>query len=96
MISTETAINSRSRELNSTITLAQLSVGEPAIIKSIEDDNSNKNLIQRMMEMGLTVGTTVSIAHLAPFGGAIAVNCRGSLVALRIEDTNCIRVEKLK
>jgi Fe2+ transport system protein FeoA len=48
---------------------------------------------QRLMEMGLTVGALVEVAHEAPFGGAIAVRCRGTLVAVRLTDAAMIRVQ---
>ena len=47
---------------------------------------------KRLMEMGLTEGSVVSIKHLAPFGGTIAVECRGTLIAIRIDDAKFIEV----
>ena len=56
---------------------------------------SEHPLTNRLMEMGMTLGTEIEIAHEAPFGGAIAVRCRGTLIALRLTDAQIIEVSPL-
>jgi Fe2+ transport system protein FeoA len=65
----------------------KLSTLKPGMSGTISEITS-----QRLMEMGLTVGAEVEVAHEAPFGGAIAVRCRGTLVAVRLTDAAMIRV----
>lgn len=52
-------------------------------------------LSTRLMEMGLTIGSQIELAYEAPFGGSIAVRCRGSLIALRTTDAAFIEVSAL-
>lgn len=49
----------------------------------------------RMMEMGMTTGTEIEFLHTAPFGGSIAIRCRSTVIAIRLEDAGRIFVEKL-
>ena len=56
---------------------------------------SKHELTNRLMEMGMTVGTEIEVAHEAPFGGAIAVRCRGTLIALRLDDAQIVEVSPL-
>lgn len=70
------------------ILLSEMEVGQRAVIVS--------GPTLRMMEMGMLVGTPVELAHLAPFGGAIAVKCRSTTIAFRIEDAAQIKVRLVK
>lgn len=75
------------------MSLSKLAPGTRAVIlEYTEDDPKQDGLSRRLMEMGLTIGTEVEVAHKAPFGGAIAVRCRGALIALRLSDAAKIRV----
>lgn len=47
---------------------------------------------QRLVELGFTPGEWVRIAAAAPLGGALAVNLRGTIFALRPEEAACIRL----
>ena len=76
------------------MSLSHLRPGTRAVIKNFTHSNQGDgSLVQRLMEMGLTVGTPIEVAHLAPFGGAIAVRCRGTLIALRTIDASQIEVQ---
>jgi Fe2+ transport system protein FeoA len=74
------------------MTLSNLKPGAHAVISNFDSTNP---LVIRMMEMGLTVGAKVEIAHVAPFGGSIAVRCRGTLIALRLTDAALVEVTAL-
>jgi ferrous iron transport protein A len=53
-----------------------------------------KDLLQRLLEMGLLEGSAVEVVHEAPFGrDPIAVRVRGALIALRRNEANYIEVE---
>lgn len=50
-------------------------------------------LRQRLMEMGLTKGSRVSVARVAPLGDPIEINVRGYGLSLRKSDAEMIEVE---
>ena len=72
------------------LTLDQLKAGESALIMGFDD------LVEsRILELGLTLGTNVELAHIAPFGGSVAVRCRGTLIAMRQDIARQIFVQPL-
>lgn len=76
------------------MSLISLKPGARATITKFNGDDHD--LATRLMEMGLTIGSQIEIAYEAPFGGAIAIRCRGSLIALRSTDAALIEVTPLK
>jgi ferrous iron transport protein A len=71
--------------------LGELPKGKPARIISVD---SGAEISARLMEMGLLEGSTVEVAHEAPFSrDPIAVKVRGALIALRRGEANLIWVE---
>ena len=75
-----------------TLTLDTLRVGQKATIIKFNEFSSQNELATRLMEMGMTLGSHIEIVHEAPFGGAIAVRCRESLIAIRTGDAALIEV----
>ena len=77
-------------EKSQIIQLGRLPLGQSARIILVEGAGG---IPSRLMEMGLLEGTSVEIAHEAPFGGdPIAVRVRGALIALRRREANYIWV----
>ncbi len=73
-------------------TLAQLIPGEKGVITAVRD-TVGKEVLNRLLEMGLIEGSPVEMVHEAPFGGdPIAVRTRGTLIALRRNEAACILV----
>ncbi len=73
-----------------TLALCDLPIGKTALIRAV---TSNDYYFQeRLNELGLIVGTTLTLTHKAPFGGTIAFEVRGTLIALRTNDAQCVRV----
>jgi ferrous iron transport protein A len=68
--------------------LAQLKIGEKAIISSFLDNN----IALRLLEMGCTPGETIEIDRIAPLGDPIAVLVSGYLLSLRKADASTIMV----
>jgi Fe2+ transport system protein FeoA len=60
--------------------LSEMAVGEGGVIASIEVDGS---LRRRLLDMGLVVGTPVSVRRLAPLGDPMEVCLKGYRLALR-------------
>lgn len=59
-------------------TLKDLRAGEKAVVTAIEGNGR-----QRILEMGITVGTTLQVRRIAPFGDPREVIVRGYSLLLR-------------
>lgn len=70
--------------------LSDLMVGTKAIIKKIVSSGSIK---KRILEMGLTVGTTVEVKGVAPMGDPIDVLVKGYHLSLRKKEASLVLVE---
>lgn len=55
----------------------------------------NTPLRQRLMEMGITVGSDVQVIRKAPFGGPIEISVRGYRLTLRRSEANHILTQTL-
>jgi ferrous iron transport protein A len=71
--------------------LAQLKIGEKAIISSFSDNH----IALRLLEMGCTPGEVIEIDRIAPLGDPIAVLVSGYLLSLRKVDAATIMVSSL-
>ncbi len=75
--------------------LSDLAPGQPATVERfVERFNDDGAFSRRMMELGVTLGSAVEIAYHAPFGGTVAIRCRGSLIGLRVDDASSIEVTR--
>lgn len=73
--------------------LSQLRRGEVARIREIEADD---NLTRKLLELGLTEGLELRMAHTGPFGrDPIAIEIHDRCVALRRRDAAHIAVDKI-
>ena len=65
------------------VALTALKKGESGIVSSIKaGDGRGRVFEKRLMDMGLTLGTEVSVVKSAPFHGPIEILVRGSRLAL--------------
>ncbi len=71
--------------------LDQLQPGESGIIHSVTGAGA---LRRRLLDMGLTPGTRVSVRKVAPFGDPMELSLRGYELTLRGEDARTIRVRQ--
>lgn len=62
------------------MTLNQLHPGQTGVIRGVCGQDA---LRKRLLEMGLTPGTRVTVARAAPFGDPIEVWVRGYALSLR-------------
>lgn len=69
--------------------LSALPRGGSAIVRGIA---GHPDLRCRLQEMGFTPGCQVRLVAKAAFGGPLAFQVRGSLVALRRSDAACVEV----
>lgn len=69
--------------------LSGLPRGGSAVVRGIA---GHPDLRCRLQEMGFTPGCPVRLVAKAAFGGPLAFQVRGSLVALRRSDAACVEV----
>lgn len=72
------------------MTLDELKIGSSAIITAVGGEGA---LRCRLLDMGLTPRTKVTLQKIAPMGDPIEINVRGYELVLRVEDAKRIEVE---
>lgn len=72
------------------MTLDQLPVGGSCVIEQV--GNQRGAVKRRLIDMGLTPGTTVELIKMAPFGDPMEVRLRGYELSLRKEDAAQIKI----
>ena len=72
------------------MTLDRLPVGGSCVIEQV--GNQRGAVKRRLIDMGLTPGTTVELIKMAPFGDPMEVRLRGYELSLRKEDASQIRI----
>ena len=71
-------------------TLKDIKIGETAVVKRLNGEGAVK---RRIMDMGITKGTSVYVRKVAPLGDPIEVTVRGFELSLRTADASSIIVE---
>lgn len=71
-------------------TLRELALKKSARIARVHGEGALK---RRLMDMGLTRGTTVTVKKVAPLGDPIEVTVRGYELSLRKADAALIEIE---
>ncbi|MDD3242529.1 MAG: FeoA family protein [Eubacteriales bacterium] len=74
------------------MTLDQVQIGNSAKISSVGGEGA---LRRRLLDMGLTPGTTIMVRKRAPMGDPIELQLRGYELTLREEDAQKIEVASL-
>ncbi|MBA2115504.1 FeoA family protein [Bremerella alba] len=69
--------------------LSQLAVGQEAVIASIDATNV---AAVRLMEMGMTPGSSVKMIGSAPFGDPLEVEIRGYHLSLRKTEADLVEL----
>ena len=72
------------------MTLKEVRIGDIVKVKKLTGEGAVK---RRIMDMGLTKGTTVTVRKVAPLGDPIEVTVRGYELSLRKADAEMIEVE---
>lgn len=70
-------------------TLRDVKVGENAEVKRLHGEGAVK---RRIMDMGLTKGTTVYVRKVAPLGDPIEMTVRGYELSIRKADAEMIEI----
>lgn len=74
------------------MTLDRLPIGKSAVITAV---GGQGGLRRRLLDMGLTPYTKVTIRKVAPMGDPIEMTLRGYELTLRIEDARKIEIEEI-
>lgn len=69
--------------------LSEVARGATAVVRAV---GGHPELRSRLQEMGFTPGSRVRVVARAPFGGPLAFQLRGSMVALRRSDAACVEI----
>lgn len=73
------------------MTLNELKIGDGGVITAVGGEGA---LRCRLLDMGLTPRTLVTLRKVAPMGDPIEIHVRGYELTLRVEDARQITVEK--
>jgi len=81
------------------VTLRDLKIGKSGVVLEVggtsgEASRTEKALRRRLLEMGITPRTTVTVKKAAPMGDPIELLLRGYVLSLRLEDAQKITVEE--
>lgn len=71
-------------------TLRDVEIGSTTKVKKLHGEGAIK---RRIMDMGITKGTEVTVRKVAPLGDPMEVTVRGYELSLRKADTEMIEVE---
>ena len=80
-------------ELQPTAALDRLPQGARGTVRSI--GGASTPLRQRLMELGITIGSEVKVIRKAPFGGPIEISVRGYRLSLRRTEARLVTVDRL-
>ncbi|NCC06576.1 MAG: ferrous iron transport protein A [Clostridia bacterium] len=72
------------------MTLDKMPIGQKAKIISVGGEGA---LRRRLLDMGLTPRTEISVRKIAPMGDPIEIHLRGYELTLRIDDAQKIELE---
>ncbi len=69
------------------MTLNELKIGESGVVSAV---NGQGALRRRLLDMGITPRTTVTLRKAAPLGDPIEIRLRGYELTLRLDDAKQI------
>ena len=72
-------------------TLRDVKVGQTASVVKLHGEGA---LRRRIMDMGITKGTSIYVRKVAPLGDPVEVTVRGYELSIRKGDADCIEVTK--
>lgn len=70
-------------------TAAELKFGEKVIIDDIDVEHPSS---RRILEIGFTPGQEIELINISAFNDPMAFSVRGTLIAIRRNEANCIKV----
>ena len=74
------------------MTLKDLKIGQSGLVLTV---GGEKVLRRRLLEMGITPRTTVTVKKAAPMGDPIELLLRGYVLSLRLAEAEKITIEEI-
>ena len=74
------------------MTLRDLDIGKSGKVLTV---GGEKALRRRLLDMGITPGTSITVKKAAPMGDPVELLLRGYVLSLRLEDAAKITIEKV-
>lgn len=72
------------------MTLNKLEINKTGYIKKL---NCSESVKRRLLDLGLIKGTAITPLFVSPSGDPTAFEVRGSVIAIRLEDTSLIELQ---
>ena len=72
------------------MTLKNVKVGQTVLVTRLNGEGA---LRRRIMDMGITKGTSVYVRKVAPLGDPVEITVRGYELSIRKGDAECIEVQ---
>lgn len=72
------------------VKLGELSLGESAVVVNVGGEGQ---LRKRFLDLGITKGTRVTMARIAPFGDPVEIQLRGYRLTLRKSEAAIVEIE---
>ena len=69
---------------------ARLKFGEKVVIRTVDSSHPSS---RRILEIGFTPGQEIELINSSLFKDPLAFSIRGTLIALRRSEADCIKVE---
>lgn len=73
-------------------TIENLKVGESAVVSAVRGEGTS--LRRRLLDMGITPNTKVTMVRSAPLGDPIELNVRGYSLTIRRSDAALVEVKE--
>ena len=74
------------------MTLKDLQIGGSGVVETVGGENI---LRRRLLEMGITPGTTITVKKAAPMGDPIELFLRGYVLSLRLQEAEKITLKEV-
>ena len=71
------------------VPLSSLNIGQSGVVRLLEGQGEIK---RRLMDMGITRGTSIAVHQLAPLGDPMELHLRGYSLSLRKKDAEKIKI----
>ena len=72
------------------VKLGELKLGESAVVVNVGGEGQ---LRKRFLDLGITKGTRVTMARIAPFGDPVEIQLRGYRLTLRKSEASIVEIE---
>lgn len=65
--------------------------GQRGVLAGVEGES---HLVERLLDMGFHSGIEVEVVEKLPLGGPVVLRLGSSLLALRLEEAECLKIQR--